>query len=69
MWRNDDASSHVQRLAARNSKNTELVIFQDLGGSMLHTSALLFSEGDLQKDQTESKENPKEGEGGDNAGR
>lgn len=36
---------------------------------MLHTSALLFSEGDLQKDQTESEENPKEGEGGDNAGR
>lgn len=29
MWRNDDASS--QRLAARNSKNTELAIFQDLG--------------------------------------
>lgn len=36
---------------------------------MLHTSPLLFSEGDLQKDQTESEENPEEGEGGDNAGR
>lgn len=46
----------------------EGVTVQDSGAYMLRPTSSPFSEGDLQKDQTESEENPEEGERGGNAG-